>query len=303
MDLKYESSPPESLSGGGEKEDGMDRFSDPETLLDCVRARRSVRSFDGSPLTPEQERALAGCMERTDNPWGVPLRIRLLPAKEYGLRSMVIVGAAQYLAAKGPKGPALELAVGFTLERVILCAQSLGLGTVWLGGTFDRPAFSAAMELGPDERMPCVVPVGRAAARMSLRESAMRKGTKASSRKPFEELFFDGGFDRPLTRAAAGRLALPLEAVRLAPSAVNRQPWRVVLRENELCFYLCPSKGGRGAAVGELQKVDLGIALCHAFLSAEALGLALVFCAEDPGLPHPPELVYIGAWRINNQIR
>lgn len=36
----------------------------------------------------------------------------------------------------------------------MLYAQSLGLGTVWLGGTMNRDAFERAMNLGEDEMMP-----------------------------------------------------------------------------------------------------------------------------------------------------
>jgi len=54
---------------------------------------------------------------------------------------------------------------------------------------------------------------------MSVRETMMRKAIKADERLPFEELFFRGTFDTPLTMDRAGKLAIPLEMVRLAPSA------------------------------------------------------------------------------------
>ena len=60
----------------------------------------------------------------------------------------------------------------------------------------------------------------------------MRKAIKADERLPFEELFFDGTFDNPLSKERAGNLAQPLEMVRLSPSAVNKQPWRVIVADN-----------------------------------------------------------------------
>ena len=56
----------------------------------------------------------------------------------------------------------------------------------------------------------------------------MRKGVKADERLPFEELFFDGSFDKTLSKEKAGRWLDALEMVRLALLAVNKQPWRVV---------------------------------------------------------------------------
>ena len=62
-------------------------------------------------------------------------------------------------------------------------AQSKGIGTTWIAGTMNRDAFEAATRLEEGERMPCVTPLGRPAARMALRESLMRKGVKADSRQ------------------------------------------------------------------------------------------------------------------------
>lgn len=78
-------------------------------------------------------------------------------------------------------------------------AQSLGLGTVWIGGTMNRAAFEKAMELSDDEMMPCASPLGYTAKKMAIRESIMRKAVKADKRLAFEELFFDSAFDTPLT--------------------------------------------------------------------------------------------------------
>ena len=48
--------------------------------------------------------------------------------------------------------------------------------------------------------------------------------------------------------------------LRLAPSALNKQPWRVLKEDNNIHFYLTNLKG--------LTKIDIGIALCHFHLSA-----------------------------------
>ena len=60
------------------------------------------------------------------------------------------------------------------------------------------------MRLEEDEMMPCASPIGYIAKKMSLRESMMRKGVKADERLPFEELFFDGTFDKPMSKEKAG---------------------------------------------------------------------------------------------------
>ncbi len=87
----------------------------------------------------------------------------------------------------------------------MLQAHSLGLGTVCLAGTLDRPAFERAMNVGEGEFMPCVSPLGRPARKRSLREKAMRAAVKADTRHASEKLFFTEDFAHP----SSGMLHIP----------------------------------------------------------------------------------------------
>ena len=257
------------------------------TTWELVKTRRSVRSFDGAPLTAEDRRKLEACITQIRNPYGIPVRFVLLDAKEHGLSSPVLSGETLYAAATVPRVAHAEEAFGFSFEKLVLYAWSLGIGTTWIGGTMKRELFEKAAGLTPDSIMPCVSPLGYPAKKMSLRETLMRKGVKADERKPGAELFFDTAFGRPLAETDAAAAAA-LELVRLAPSAVNRQPWRIVRDGNVYHFYLKHDKGYIGAATGDLQKVDLGIALCHFMSGAE--GELLL---DDPGIEVPDGTEYI----------
>lgn len=271
-----------------------------EQIFRLIHTRRSVRTYDGIAVTPEHLDLLRAYMQSIPTPWDVTPEFRLLEAKKYGLKSPVVTGESWYFAAKLPRGEHAEEALGYAFELLVLYAWSLGMGTVWLGGTLNRGAFEAAMELGAGEFMPCASPVGYPGKKPSLRESLMRKGVRADTRLPFSELFFAGEFSHPLTEGAAEDLREPLEAVRLAPSAVNKQPWRAVVLNDAVHFYLKRSKGLAGdASTGDLQKIDLGIALCHFFLTAEANGLSPVLLLSDPGLETEAGTEYIASVRIS----
>jgi len=248
-----------------------------------VRGRRSVRTYDERAIAPKDMERLLAFMEKIDNPYGLPVEFRLLDAKKQNLSCPVVVGTDLYVGAKMKKSPYLNEAIGYSFEKLVLFAQSLGIGTVWVGGTMDRSAFEKAMELSDDEVMPCVSPLGYPAKKMSLRETMMRKGIKADDRLAFEKLFFDGSFDKPLSQAKAGMLGHALEMVRLAPSAVNKQPWRIVLEAHAAHFYLLRSKGF-GGGVLDMQKIDMGIALCHFDLAAHEAGLCPKLIEVNPEL-------------------
>jgi len=263
-----------------------------------IRERRSVRTYDERPLTTEVLQKLREQIDTITNPFDIPVVFRLLDAKEHGLSSPVLVGESLYAGAKVTPADHWNEAFGYSFEKLILGAQSLGLGTVWIGGTMNRAIFEKAMALENGEVMPCVTPVGYAAAKMSIRETLMRKGVKADWRMPFEELFFSGSWDHPLTAEQAGALACPLEMVRLGPSAVNKQPWRAVVTGDTVHFYLKRNKDFAIGKSGDMQKIDAGIALCHFDLTAQDAGLNPRFLLSDPGLPLEEGMEYIASYRF-----
>ncbi len=261
------------------------------TMQEIIRARRSVRTFDGRELSESVRAALLACAEKAENPFGIPVSFRFLKGKNHDLICPVISGCDLYVGGKVANVPSACAAFGYSFEAFILSAWEMGIGTVWLGGTMNRGAYEAAMELEANEIMPCATPVGYAAKKMSVKETLMRKTVKADSRHPFESLFFDGDFHTPLTQEKAGDLAPCLEMVRLGPSAVNHQPWRVVKVDNALHFYLKRSKGYSSEGRPDMQMVDMGIALCHFHLAAKEQGLNVEFSLVDPQLSHEAEYV------------
>lgn len=265
---------------------------------ELICERHSVRTFDGQGIDEEVLEQLKAFADSCSNPYGIPMEFRFLNAKEQGLKSPVIAGTDDYIGVKLKRVPHFEEALGYSMEQFVLDAWSIGIGTTWIGGTMDRQSFERAMELGEDELMPCVSPIGHAAKRMSLKETVMRKGVGADRRKVFEELFYTDSFDRPMKEEEADRLLLPLQMVRLAPSAVNKQPWRVVVTGDHAHFYMAKGKGFESSAVGNMQKIDMGIALCHFALGAKETGLDVAFEISDPGISTPDKTEYIASYLI-----
>ena len=267
-----------------------------KNITEHIQNRRSVRTFDGRELAETDMENLASFAQTIENPYKIPVNFKFMNAKEYGLNCPVTVGTDLFVGGKIKCTENASVAFGYSFEMLVLYAQSIGIGTTWLGGTMNRSAFEDAMELDTDEIMPCASPLGYPAKKMSLRESMMRKGVKADERLPFEELFFEGSFDKPLSKENAGKWAEALEMVRLAPSAVNKQPWRVVVCDNAVHFYLKRSKGFARTEKLDMQMIDMGIALCHFDLTAKENNLNVVFEQNDPKLESNAE--YIASFRL-----
>ena len=267
-----------------------------ESIKQVIKARRSVRTYDGKQITAEDRRKLIELFNDSGNPFGAEVEFRLLNAEEHDLTSPVIVGADLYVGAKLKTGKGYEVACGYSFERFCLSAWAIGIGTVMLGGTLSRKTFEKAMELKEDEAMPVASPVGYPAQKLSVREKMMRGAVKADKRLPFEKLFFENSFDTGLTEERAGKFADALEAVRLAPSAINKQPWRAVVCGDTVHFFEKKS-AGMATEKYDIQKVDMGIALAHFNLTLEEQGVTGRFFDGKPDFAVADGLEYIISYK------
>ncbi|HPN87619.1 MAG TPA: nitroreductase family protein, partial [Smithella sp.] len=149
-----------------------------------------------------------------------------------------------------------------------------------------------------DELMPTVSPVGYAAGRRSLTERLLRGFAGSDHRLPWPELFFSGNASTPLNVEVAGPYAEALENVRLAPSASNKQPWRIIFEpaQGAFLFYLSRSAGYRHLRDVSLQEIDMGIALCHFDLTVKALGIPGSWRQDDTA-PKIKSWEYMATWQ------
>ncbi len=266
------------------------------SVMNAIGLRKSCRTYRQD--MPAQE-TLAVIREFLDGnrtgPFGNPVRFPLITLDETEQAALpsfgtygVIRGAPLYLAGVVRRGFRDMEDLGYAMEKNILKATALGLGTCWLGGTFRKAGFARRAVLGEDERLPVVSPLGYPAEKRSFVERAFRFVASSDRRKPWGSLFFLGDFETVLTEAEASSLAPALEAVRLGPSASNRQPWRV-LKERErdvFHFYLKRTPVyDRMSTPVSLQEVDMGIAFCHFDLSAGERGWKGKWTVDDPMIP------------------
>ena len=269
----------------------------PENISDLIKKRRSVRTFEKRNISDADRESLEKFISNVSNPYDIPVEFRLLDPKEHGLKSKVLKDEPLYMGAKVKKVPHFEEAFGYSFEAVVLFAQSLGIGTVWMASTMNRDAFEKAMELKEDEIMPCVTPLGYPAGKMSVVESVMRKTIGADKRRELSEIVFENEYANPFASSGDKTLEHALEMVRLAPSAKNRQPWRIILCDGAVHFYEKKEPGYVREEAGDIQRIDIGIAMYHFVNVMENEGRAVTLKPEDPGIVVPEDVVYVGTVR------
>lgn len=235
---------------------------------EVIKSRHSVRNYEDKLIPKDLIKKIEHYIENIDNPFGKKVRIKLIKkdnsSNDLKLGTYGVIKGAKYYLAVACKNEDFALeALGYTFEKAVLYCTSLGLGTVWLGGTFNKGEFAKAMNVGSNEIMPIVSPLGYEGGKKSFLASLM--GNNNKKRKSYGEVFFNNNFDTPLLKEDEKDYSEVLEMVRIAPSAMNKQPWRILKVGNDFDFY---TEGNK-----DFSKIDIGIALCHFHLAAKEKGL------------------------------
>lgn len=278
-----------------------------------IRQRYSCRTYQKRPLTEGDLRSLETFIGRcSQGPFGNKTQFQVVAASGYDPSQLTKLGtygfikdpAAFIVGAISDEPGGLE-DLGYNMELLILKATELEIGSCWLGGTFTKNRFAGQVNLESDNYIPAVTALGYPADRKGWIDRVTRSYAGADHRLPWETLFFKQHLDEPLPEDEAGAYHEPLQLVRLAPSASNKQPWRILQAGERWHFYLKrtsqypPPLFKNLLGLADLQRVDLGIALAHFYLGTEEAGLPGEWISEDPGLPS--ELEYITSWKPNRK--
>ncbi len=275
-----------------------------DSVENIIRKRISVRTYSGKPLAKENRERIIAHAGGLNGPFNVRTRLELLDiaqAKEstglklgtYGM----IAGAETFIAAAVERKEHAMEELGYVLEDMVLYITSLGLGTCWLAGTFNKGGFSKALNIGQEEYLPIISPVGEPGSSRSVIDFLLKPDKTARKRMEWDKLFFKDGFKSALSQAEAGGYSLPLEMLRLAPSASNKQPWRILSDNGNFHFYICHTPFYSRAYPYDIQKIDIGIAMFHFESTAREAGLNGKWeILKQPLSELPPNYEYITTW-------
>jgi hypothetical protein len=140
--------------------------------------------------------------------------------------------------------------VGYQLQKADLFLQEKGLGSVWLASgkpKTDKKGFGMLLAFGKTEAPP-------------------RTGEKDFHRLSVGEISNENN-------AVAN-------AVRLAPSAANTQPWQLVFSPGKLVVKY-KGRGPMQLMLKKMNKLDIGIAARHAVVELESQGKKIVSVAPE----------------------
>jgi hypothetical protein len=160
--------------------------------------------------------------------------------------------------------PSVQEESGYTGEGVILEATALGFDTCWVGGFFNPEIVASLIDIKSNERVLAVTPVGYSPEITSFEEKLMAGFGRHNRRLPVSKLVSQQSLDN-----SPQWIKTSIQAARLAPSAVNRQPWGFDVGDDCITVYV--RTGGPEFTVSK--RLDCGIAMLHIEVAAMNFGV------------------------------
>lgn len=276
-------------------------------LEKAIESRISVRDYKNDALTNSDVAIIENLLKQEiKTPFNTQPRFKLLNKKEYAKVEKLklgtygfIKGAEYFIVGASQNNKEALVDYGYALEKIILDLTSQGFGTCWLGGSFSREKYGRTIHVNEGEVIPAITPVGLSKSH-SLKSKIIRGAMGSKKRKQPHELFFTNNFKAAYKNASA-ELAYALEMLRMAPSAENKQPWRLLFDNGSIHFYLKRNENiRRMIKAADLQQIDLGIGMSHfeyALKNKQQCGNWVA--APDRFDIKEDKLEYIVSWRFN----
>jgi nitroreductase len=267
-----------------------------------IQKRRSVRSYTNKPNDAIQIKRILDFMKHQPPLFSGKVRFLCIDLdKDKGVKLGtygVIKNARSFIVAIAEDSTQDMETIGYILEKGILLATEMGLGTCWMAGTYKVNDFEGVVLNSTEERIVAITPLGFPDDKNHFLDRALRILAASDNRKPFDSLFYKNNYGEPFQPSDFNHLNekpyyQALEMVRLAPSASNKQPWRVIQMENQYHFYLERSKN----YPLRFQRIDMGIAIAHFDLVVRQHSLDGVWVFKAPPLEVPSHVQYSLTWQ------
>ena len=200
------------------------------TLQEMICHRKSCRSFTNIPVDAATIEAIRAFPMKPLYP-EIKVRWDIVPRNQ--VRCICPWTTPQLITIYSEEAEGFLENIGFLFQQMDLYLQTLGLGVCWLGMGRMNPRTTQQVE---GMKFVIMLAFGHP------KGDQLRRDINGFRRKAMEQIT-----DKPDPR---------LEPARLAPSAVNSQPWYFTHEGDSIHVY-CAKKGSR---------LDAGIALAHLYV-------------------------------------
>jgi len=245
-------------------------------LYEAIFKRKSVRNFNSAQIDQNRLVEISENLQSLKPLLaGIKTEFRIISANE--VTRKLRNNAPHWIAAFSEAKAAYKTNIGFMLQQMDLYFSATGLGSCWLG----IPQPTKAVTESSDLEFIILMSFGNS------KETLYRTNVSQFKRETLSKITNIEGADELL------------EAVRLAPSAVNHQNWYFTGNKNLIHAYSSKPSFFKSIVGGSYFPVNVGIALCHLQLAAEHLGWKTKFVFDSSRDTNPPKnMEYVATLEI-----
>ena len=246
-----------------------------------ILSRRSIRSYDQRQLSSADQAHIKIILNNTKSLFSENKFEIIFKSKTKGEDLVEVLGAygrfitpPYYLVSyiTGSNNALVDL--GYHEEQIVVRLWSMGIGTCFIGCLSRQKKVRQLFQLPAEAQIAAFLVFGYPGVGFGI--ETITKFTKSiigiRGRKPVEEIFYQDTFDHPAK--PEGLWERIIEAARFSPSAINAQPWRFLLRNEEL--YLFTLRNNRKYILPENQDYcfhDSGLCMSNIDLTLSSFGL------------------------------
>lgn len=238
-------------------------------LFEMINKRKSIRKYDLTPLDNNTIYEIEAFIRGVE-PLYKDIKTEISIVSKEGVNVYLPVKSPHYLVMTSENKEGYLTNAGYMLQQIDLFLSSKGIGSCYVG--MAQPAKEVKKTFTLEYVI--VLAFGKP------QEPLHRNSVSEFIRKPLTEI----------TDITGG--AELLEPVRLAPSATNSQPWYLTGDHSVINLYCFKTNFIKAIVYDKMNKIDMGIALCHLSLSAANLGKTLEVALDKAAQEQCPKGYY-----------
>lgn len=215
-------------------------------LYQTIYKRKSVRKYEQEKLSPAELQGIEDFIKKAAvlDP-EIKFETKIVDSE--AVKSFIPIKAPHYLQFFSEAKGDYLLNAGFILQQLDLYLSNNDLGSCWFGMAKPKKEIMAESDL---EYVITLV-FGKS------KTEIQRDSIEDFDRKPLSEI-----------KSGENHYDI-LEAVRLAPSATNGQPWYFISEKDQIHLYQVEPNFIKKFFYEKMNKIDMGIALAHLWLAAD----------------------------------
>jgi len=232
-------------------------------MLHAINSRKSIRNYKEKNVSSEDMQKIKAIINEAKPLYEtIPMEVLLIEDGEKikatfkGLIGKYTkVEAPHYLAFTSEVQEGHLENIGFIGEELVLKLTELGIGTCWIGATIKEEVFRNIVKVQDRQSYIILIAFGYPAEELKPVETRKRLDKSKVVKGDYENQY------EPIIQSLID-----------APSAVNSQPWKLVVKNNKFDLYLENRNILTKKMLKDMNHIDMGIGLSHLYNSAIELG-------------------------------